>query len=165
MRALRLRMAGAMLAGTMLGACAADSALGPHDDHATMRIGANGPAASAIGQTVVLDAAVLRTDGEQLKGAEVHWELSESGVLQPMGNGRFEVLKEGTVQVVAVWPTDPSVRATVTVTIDAGLLASACIVKSDQGSTSATRCAQKRVVVRVAPMVALSLGAPATGER
>jgi hypothetical protein len=73
-----------------------------------------------------------------------------------MGGGRFQVLKEGSVQVAAIWPKDPSVRATVTVTVDAGLLASSCIVKSDQSTTSTNRCAQKRVVVRVSPIVALA---------
>src|SRR5919107_5292404 len=122
-----------------------------------MRLAANGPAASSIGQTLALDAAVLRSDGEPLKGAQVHWEVSDPGVLQPMGNGRFQVMTEGTAQVVAIWPKDPSVRATVTVTVDAGLLAAACIVKSDQASTAVSMCAQTRVVVRVAPTASLTV--------
>jgi len=155
--------AAAALAFAALSACAADSALGPHDEHATMHLQANNVVASAIGQTVLLDATVLNMEGEPLKGAEVHWDLSSTDVLYPVGFGRFQVLKEGTVQVAAIWPKDPSVRATVTVTIDAGLLASACIVKSDQASGSASKCAQKRVVVRVAPVVAFDV-APEGGR-
>jgi hypothetical protein len=154
-RASRLRIAAALLGVAALSACAADSALGPHDEHATMQMAAKSVAASAIGQTVALDATVLNMEGQPLRGAQVHWDLSATDVLQPIGGGRFLVLKEGTVQVAAIWPKDPSVRATVTVTVDAGLLASACIVKSDQSTTSTNRCAQKRVVVRVAPFVAL----------
>ena len=155
--AIGLRVTAATIAGVVLSACAADAVLGPHEDHATMRMVANGPAASSIGQTLALDAAVLRSDGQPMKGAEVHWEVSDPAVLQPMGDGRFQVLTEGSAQVVAIWPKDPSVRATVTVTVDAGLLAAACIVKSDQESTTTSKCAQKRVVVRVAPAAALTV--------
>jgi hypothetical protein len=155
-RAAGIRLAVALLGIGVLGACAADSALGPHDEHATMRMTSKSVAASAIGQTVALDATVLRMDGQPLRGAEVHWDLSATDVLQPMGGGRFQVLKEGTVQVAAIWPKDPSVRATVTVTVDAGLLASACIVKSDQSTTATNRCAQKRVVVRVGAIQSLA---------
>jgi hypothetical protein len=155
-RAARLRHVVALLGLAALSACAADSALGPHDEHATMRMTSKSVSASAIGQTVSLDATVLKMDGQPLRGAEVHWDLSATDVLLPIGGGRFQVVKEGTVQVAAIWPKDPSVRATVTVTVDAGLLASACIVKSDQSSTSTSRCAQKRVVVRVSPFVALA---------
>jgi hypothetical protein len=151
-----VRLIAATVAAGVLSACAADAVLGPHEDHATMRMEASGPAASSIGQTIALDAAVLRSDGEPLRGAEVHWEVSDARILRPIGDGRFEVLTEGTAQVVAIWPKDPSVRATVTVTVDAGLLAAACIVKADQGSTAASKCAEARVVVRFAPTASLS---------
>jgi len=162
-RALRMRIATVLLGVATLAACNADGALGPNDEHATMRLAAKSVSASAIGQTLTIDAAVLDMDGNPLAGAAVHWDLSSSDVLQPIGGGRFQVLKEGTVQVAAIWPKDPSVRATVTVTVDAGLLASACIVKSDQSTTATSKCAQKRVVVKVAPLATLSL-TPA-GER
>jgi hypothetical protein len=158
-----MRAAVALLGVAALSACAADSVLGPHDEHATKHMATTSVAASAIGQTLALDATVLKMDGQPLRGAQVHWDLSATDVLLPIGGGRFRVLKEGTVQVAAIWPKDPSVRATVTVTVDAGLLASACIVKSDQSTTATSRCAQKRVVVKVAPFVALAkapAGAP-----
>lgn len=150
-RAVGVRMAAALLAGLALSACATDAALGPRGEHATMRIASGGAAAIAIGQTVVLGAELIDASGDRMRDERIVWDLASSGVLEPLGSGRFLVLKEGSVQVAAIWPKDPSVRATVTVTVDAGLLAMACIIKSDQASSTAAKCAQKRVVVRVAP--------------
>lgn len=151
MRAVGLRLAAAMLAGMSLSACAADGALGPRNEHATMRIGSGGASAIAIGQTVVLGAELIDASGDRMRNERIVWDLASSGVLEPLGGGRFLVLKEGSVQVAAIWPKDPSVRATVTVNVNAGLLAMACIIKADQATTTASKCAQKRVVVRVAP--------------
>lgn len=146
----QIRTRALLLAFAVLGACSADGALGPRDGHATMQVAASGVTASAIGQTVEIAAVVLDAKGEALKDADIHWDLSTAGVLESLGGGRFRVTGEGDVQVAAVWPKDPSVRASVVVSVDAGLLASACITKSDQATTLASKCANTRVVVRVA---------------
>ena len=139
-----------VLASLTLAACSADAPLGPRDEHATMHVAASGVTATTIGQTLVIDAAVMNAKGVRLQDAEIHWDVSAPGVLESLGGGRFRVLSEGAMQIAAVWPKDPSVRATVTVTVDAGLLASACITKTDQTTTRTTTCANARVVVRVA---------------
>lgn len=153
----QIRTGALLLAFAALGACNADGALGPRDEHATMRVAANGVTASAIGQTVDISAAVMDSKGEAIQDADIHWDLSSPSVLESLGNGRFRVIGEGDVQVAAVWPKDPSVRATVTVSVDAGLLASACITKSDQSTTLTSKCANARVVVRVAASTASSV--------
>jgi hypothetical protein len=145
-----------------LGACNSDAALGPRDEHATMRVGASGVTASAIGQIVVIAASVMDADGAPMRDADIHWDVSSAGVLESLGDGRFRVVREGSVDVAAVWPKDPSVRATVSVTVDAGLLASACISKSDQSTTLTSKCANARVVVRVASSASSSV-APLDG--
>ena len=145
------RIAALVLACAALTACNADAPFGPHDEHATMRIATGGATPTVIGETVAITATVMGPTGEPLQDAAIHWGLSEAGVLESLGNGRFRVIREGTVQVAAVWPSDPSVRAIIAVTVDAGLLASACITKSDQATTAASRCAATRVVVRMAP--------------
>ena len=147
-----------LLAFVALGACNADGALGPRDEHATMRVGASGVTASAIGQMVDIAAAVMDSKGDAIQDADIHWDLSSTGVLESLGNGRFRVIGEGDVQVAAIWPKDPSVRATVAVSVDAGLLASACISKSDQATTLTSKCANARVVVRVASSPSSSFG-------
>lgn len=146
----QIRTGAMLLALVALGACNADGALGPGDEHATMRVGSSGMTASAIGQTVDIAASVLDSKGEAIRDADIHWDLSSTGVLESLGGGRFRVIGEGDVQIAAVWPKDPSVRATVAVSVDAGLLASACITKSDQATTLTAKCANARVVVRVA---------------
>lgn len=130
--------------------CADGSPMAP-DAPSTMHVEAGAVTATTIGQELHLDATVLDAEGEPVHGAEIHWDLSAPDVLARGAEGAFRVLGEGTVQATAVWPKDPSVRATITVTVDAGLIASACIVKTDQAvDGAAPKCAEHRVVVRVA---------------
>ena len=158
----QIRTGALMLALVATGACNTDGALGPRDEHATMSVGASGVTASAIGQTVDIAAVVQDSKGAAIQDADIHWDVSDTGVLESLGGGHFRVIGEGDVQVAAVWPKDPSVRATVSVTVDAGLLASACISKSDQATTLTSRCASTRVVVRMAASPSASV-APLDG--
>lgn len=163
-RPARLRALVAALAVVVLGACS-ESPLGPDDGRATMRVGAAAMSATALGESVVIEAAVIDSRGEPLPDAGVHWELSAPGVLEAIGDGRFRVLKEGTVQVAAVWPRDPSVRAGVTVAVNASIMAAACIVRSDQAPVDAPpRCARSRVVVSAAPTAAALVARAGSGE-
>ena len=140
------------LTAAMLTACS-NSPLGPREHAASMHVNASAVAATSLGQTVLIQASVVDASGVAISNASVHWDLSSADVLEPIGAGKFRVLKEGTVRVAAIWPKDPSVRAAVTVSVDAGLLASACISKSDQASAGAApKCAQQRVVVRTVPV-------------
>lgn len=149
------RRAGRTLVATLalaLAACDAGSTTGPDGRHAAMQLSAGATTATTLGETVTIKAQVVDGRGNPIPGAEIHWAISAPELLEPLGDGQFRVLGEGPVQVAAVWPRNPSVRAEVTVTIDAGLLASACIVKVDQDAAgTAPRCAQRRVTVRVAP--------------
>jgi hypothetical protein len=137
-----------------LAACS-NSPLGPNEHAASMHVSASAVTATALGQSVQIQASVTDASGKAIADASIHWDVSATDVLEPIGDGRFRVLKEGSARVAAIWPKDPSVRAAVTVNVDAGLLASACISKSDQATDGAApKCAQQRVVVRTAPVPA-----------
>jgi len=161
-------VAGASALG--LAACS-NSPFGPDDQHASMQVNASALTATTLGQTVVIDASVVTSSGQAVPNAGIHWELSAPGVLEMIGDGRFRVLHEGSVQVAAVWPKDPSVRALVVVKVDASILASACVTHSDQAtSTTLLKCAQRRVVVSTAATsstlaTATSSAGPTIGER
>ena len=131
-----------------------------------MHVAAPVMTATTLGQTITIDAAVMSSSGARIPGAEVAWDLNASGVLESTGGGHFRVLHEGTVQVAAVWPKDPSVRAVVTVNVNASILASACITHSDQATGSpAPKCAQRRLVVSAStasPTLASTSVAPAS---
>lgn len=155
-RSMRRVIARVFVAGLVvaLAACG-DSPLGPGEHGATMQVTASAVTATTLGQSLAIDAALLNSSGKAMRSSEIHWELSAPGVLEDIGGGRFRVLHEGTVQVAAVWPKDPSVRAAVTVTVNASILASACVARSDQALSGAPRkCAQQRVVVNTAPTLA-----------
>jgi hypothetical protein len=114
-----------------------------------MHVNANAVTATVLGQTVAIQASVTSASGTAIADAPIRWELGVPDVLESLGDGRFRVMKEGSVSVAAVWTKDPSVRAAVTVNVNAGLLASACIARSDQAAAGAApKCAQQRVVVR-----------------
>jgi hypothetical protein len=133
-----------------LGACS-NSPFGPDEQHASMQVGVSAMTATTLGQTIGIDAAVVTAAGERIPNTGIHWELSAPGVVEMVSDGHFRVLHEGTVQVVAVWPKDPSVRALVVIKVDASILASACVVHTDQATSDAPRkCAQRRVVVSAA---------------
>jgi hypothetical protein len=137
---------------TVLAACSSASPVGPKDDAAAIRVSASSMTATALGQSVTVQASVVDAAGTAIAGAPIQWELSSPDVLESLGDGKFRVLKEGSVQVAAVWPKNPSIRAAVTVNVNAGLLASACISRTDQAAAGAApKCAQRRVVVRTAP--------------
>jgi hypothetical protein len=105
--------------------------------------------ATSLGQTISIETSIVDGAGKPVMSGPIRWELSTPDVLESLGDGRFRVLKEGTVTVTAVWTPDSTVHATVTVNVDAGLLASACIARFDQASVGgAPKCAQRRVVVR-----------------
>ena len=138
----------------MLAACSS-SPVGPHDDAASVRVSASAVTATALGQSVAVQASVVDAAGTAIAGAPIRWELSAPDVLESLGDGKFRVLKEGSVQIAAVWPKNPTIRAAVTVNVNAGLLASACISRTDQTAAGvAPKCAQRRVVVRTAPVPA-----------
>lgn len=146
-RHMRFVIAG--LAAAMLTACSSDSPAGPGDGPASMHVNANAVTATVLGQTVAIQASVTSASGTAIADAPIRWELGVPDVLESLGDGRFRVMKEGSVSVAAVWTKDPSVRAAVTVNVNAGLLASACIARSDQAAAGAApKCAQQRVVVR-----------------
>jgi hypothetical protein len=146
-----MRFAIAILLTAGVTACS-NSPLGPDGGAASMRVSASAVTATSLGQSVAIQAEVVDAAGSPIADAAIHWDLSAADILEPLGAGRFRVLKEGSVRVAAVWPKDPSVRAAVTVNVNAGLLASACIARSDQAAAEAApKCAQQRVVVRTAP--------------
>jgi hypothetical protein len=150
MQRTRLHLVVAALAALGLGACS-NSPFAPTEDGASMQVGATAMTATTLGESITIDAAVVTAAGARVPNAEIHWEVSAPDVLEPAGNGRFRVLREGSVQVVAVWPRDPSVRALVTVKVDASVMVSACVARTDQMTgTSQRRCAQRRVVVSAA---------------
>ena len=145
-----------------LAACSS-STTGPKVDAASVQVSAGAVTATVLGQTLTVQASVVDAAGSVIAGAPIQWELSTPDVLESLGDGKFRVLKEGSVQIVAFWPKNPSIRAAVTVNVNAGLLASACISRTDQAAAGAApKCAQRRVVVRTAPvsanMVASSAG-------
>ncbi len=145
-----------ILAGVTLGACS-DSPLGPDDAGAAMHVATTEREATTIGETMSLVAAVLTARGDSVPDATVAWEVSEPGVLEALGGGRFRVLRQGIVRVAAMWPRDPSVRAEIAVTVNASFYASACITRSDQDPVGAVpTCAQRRVVVSAAPVLSLT---------
>ncbi len=147
MKHMRFVIAG--LATAMLAACSSDSPVAPGGGHASMRVSASAVSATVLGQSVTIQASVADASGAAITGEPIRWELSGPDILESLGDGKFRVLKEGSVSVAAVWTKDPSVRASVTVNVNAGLVASACIARSDQTTTgSAPKCAQQRVVVR-----------------
>ena len=149
-----MRFAIAVLSAAGLAACS-NSPLGPNDGAASMRVDASAVTATALGQSITIQAWVMDASGSAIADAAIHWDVSAADILAPLGDGKFRVLKEGSVRVAAVWPKDPSVRAAVTVNVNAGLLASACISRSDQAAAGvAPKCAQQRVVVRTAPVPA-----------
>ena len=162
----RLFTIAAMLTPLIFIACGGDSSLGPGSEHATMRVGVNGLTVTTIGSSIAIDAVVVNAHGDVIKGAEIAWDSrSADGVLMASVPGTYIVTKEGTARIAAIWTRDPSVRATVTVNVDAGLLAAACVVKVDQkqGATG-QRCAQQRVLVGVvasSPVLSLT-DAPAS---
>ena len=146
-RHMRFVIAG--LTAVVLTACSSDSPVAPGDGAASMHVDASAVTATVLGESVAIQASVTRPSGTTITDAPIRWELSVPDVLESLGDGRFRVLKEGSVSVAAVWTKDPSVRASVSVNVNAGLLASACIARSDQSTASAARkCAQQRVVVR-----------------
>jgi hypothetical protein len=155
----RLRVVAGMLATAWLAGCGSSS-LSPDHESASMRVGASAMTATTLGESIDIDAAVVDVAGAPIPNAEIHWELSAPGILEMTGNGHFRVLREGSVQIAAVWPRDPSVRGLVSVRVDASVLMSACISRSDQAtSTQPKRCSQQRVVVRaaaLAPTLAVS---------
>jgi hypothetical protein len=139
------------LATVGLGACGSAST-DPSRELASRHVAASAMTATTIGQAIDIDATVLNANGEPIANAEIHWELSEAGILEMVGNGHFRVLREGSVRVAAVWPKDPSVRAAVSIKVDASALFSACVSRSDQATSAQSRkCAQQRVVVMAAP--------------
>jgi hypothetical protein len=151
--ATRLRLIAGSLALLGLGACSSTPLAPGEDDQASMRVGTNAMTATTLGDSIIIDAAVVNALGAAIPHAEIHWELSTSGILEVLGNGRFRVVREGQVQVAAVWPKDPSVRAAVNIKVDAGALMSACISRTDQATgTQVRKCAQQRVVVRAAAL-------------
>jgi hypothetical protein len=156
---MRPRIVADVFAALWLAACNS-SPLSPAHEFASLQVGASAMTATTLGENIDIDAAVVDANGVRIPNVEIHWELSAPGVLEMTGNGHFRVLREGSVQVAAVWPKDPSVRALVTVRVDASVLMSACISRSDQAtSTQPKRCTQQRVVVRtgtLAPTLAVS---------
>ena len=157
----RLFNIAAMLAPLAFVACGGDSPLGPGGEHATMRVGVNGMTLTTIGESIVIDAVVVNSHGDVIKDAEIAWDTRNAdGVLVAGVAGKYTVMKEGTARIAAIWTRDPSVRATITVNVDAGLLAAACVVKVDQKQGAiGQRCAQQRVLVGVmaiSPIVSLS---------
>jgi hypothetical protein len=153
------------LSALALGACS-DSPLGPNGQRASMQVSATAMTATTLGANLTIDATVVNTRGQQISNADVHWDMSAAGVLEAIGNGHFRVLHEGTVQVAAIWPKDPSVRAAITVTVNASIMASACITYSDQALSGAPkRCAQQRVVVSTAPALLATTLATSTPAR
>lgn len=147
MRNMRFLIAGCVT--VILSACSGDSPVAPIGGAASMHVNASAVTATVLGQNVAVQASVTSASGAPMVGAPIRWELSVPDVLESLGDGRFRVLKEGGVTVTAVWTKDPTVRASVDVNVNAGLLASACIARSDQGTVGAApKCAQQRVVVR-----------------
>ena len=143
-----MRFGIAVLSTAFLAACS-DSPLGPSSGETSIHVSASAMTATSLGQTISVEASVVDAAGKPVAGGPIRWELSASDVLESLGDGRFRVLKEGTVTVTAVWTKDPTIRATVAVNIDAGLLASACVSRSDQATAGATpKSALRRVVVR-----------------
>jgi len=147
MRHMRFVIAG--LITMMLAACSSDSPVAPIGGAASMHVNAGAVTATVLGQNVAIQASVTSASGAPVAGAPIRWELSVPDVLESLGDGSFRVLKEGSVNVTAVWTKDPTVRAAVDVNVNAGLLASACIARLDQSTAGAApKCAQRRVVVR-----------------
>lgn len=143
-----VRFSIAVLSTALLSACS-DSPVGPNDGGSSIHVSASAVTATSLGQSISIQASVVDGSGKAIADAPVRWELSASDVLEPLGGGRFRVLEEGTVTVTAVWTKDSTIRTTVAVNVDAGLLASACVARSDQSAAgTAPKCAQRRVVVR-----------------
>src|SRR5690349_10299215 len=94
-------MAAAIVAAG-LAACS-DSPLGPDEQHASMEVSAAATTATTIGESLTIGAAVMNSRGVPIANAGIHWDLSVPGVLESLGNGKFRVLSEGTVQIGAVW--------------------------------------------------------------
>ena len=154
-----------LLAAATLAACS-DSPLGPDDAGAAMHVAATEREATTIGESMSLIAAVLTARGDTIADATIAWVVSEPDVLEALGGGRFRVLREGTVRVAAVWPRDPSIRAEMTVTVNASFLASACITRTDQDPVGvAARCAAQRVVVSAAPVLEAASASLENGGR
>ena len=149
-----MRFAIAAFSMMALAACS-DSTTGPSSTATSIQVGTTAVSATAIGQTVAIQTSVIDPAGAVIPSAAIRWELSAADVLESMGDGKFRVLKEGSVRVTAIWSKDPTVRAAVTVNVNAGLMASACVSRSDQAAPGATpKCAQQRVVVRTAAVPA-----------
>ena len=150
-----MRFVIAALSMVTLAACS-DSTTGPASSNATsIQVSATAVTATAIGQSVAIQASVIDQSGAAVPNAAIRWELSAADVLESLGDGKFRVLKEGSVRVTAVWSKDSTVRTSVTVNINAGLMASACVSRSDQAAPGTTpKCAQQRVVVRTAAVSA-----------
>jgi hypothetical protein len=147
-----MRFAIAVVSTTILAACS-DSTVGPKEGAASMRLSASAMTATALGQNVTIQASIVDAGGSVMTNEPIRWELGSADVLEALDSGKFRVLKEGSVRVTAVWPKDPSVMAAVTVNVDAGLMTSACISRTDQAAAGAGRkCAQQRVVVRTADL-------------
>jgi hypothetical protein len=143
-----MRFSIAALLTALLAACS-DSPIGPKDGGSSIHVSASAMTATSLGQSITIQASVVDGAGKAIADAPIRWELSTSDVLESLDDGRFRVLKEGSVTVTAVWREDSTIRAAVTVNVDAGLLASACVARSDQAAAGAApKCAQRRFVVR-----------------
>ena len=140
---------GIVILSTMLLAACGDSPTAPGGGGTSIHVSASAMSATSLGQTISIETSIVDGAGKPVVSGPIRWELSAPDVLESLGDGRFRVLREGTVTVTAVWTPDSTVHATVTVNVDAGLLATACVARFDQASVGAApKCAQRRVVVR-----------------
>src|SRR5689334_24290468 len=89
-----------------LAACSS-STTGPKVDAASVQVSAGAVTATVLGQTLTVQASVVDAAGSVIAGAPIQWELSTPDVLESLGDGKFRVLKEGSVQIVAFWPKNP----------------------------------------------------------
>jgi hypothetical protein len=130
------------------------------DRAATIHVGSREVQVRTLGDVLAVGAEVRSANGQLLTRPDIRWELSSGGILEPIAGGSFRVIGEGRVTIAAVWRRDPSVRAGVTVTVDPGFLARACIVRLDASTGQTAReCTEQRLTVHVAPIPAQEIAA------
>jgi hypothetical protein len=101
-----------LAAALLVTACRSDSVLAPSGGAVdAVRLAASSRQLTSLGDTLRLDALVRDAAGERLNAVPMQWQLSSTGVLEPLGNGLFRAVGNGRVTIVgAVDPSATGVR-------------------------------------------------------
>jgi hypothetical protein len=159
--ALARKILGVLIVGAAGSQSACALPLDVEDRPASILIAVSDVQAQALGEHLVIEAQVRDIRNNVLPKADIHWEISHPDVLEPLGNGRFKVVSEGSVKIAVVASRAPSVRAAISVAVNASFLSRACIVRSDQGGINAQRgCAEQQLTVTASHIPASATIAP-----